>query len=817
MAYFGRLYLDREKDMIVDLSMDNGRMHYTLSTPNHSTGNLITNFARLCELPLSYNSEGLKIIEGEVPCYINAYNETLYILRFGNTKVASIYPDGRIEMKASIPSISKTLMSQTKDYNLSVAKTIIKQYILSDCKFRTDLHAHMNANLEPDTLIALGIFHQIQYPLYYIKKLGLRCSAEQERMLSEKRAEAEKLFSDSPLKGKYLTRKIDDNTFINFADLILGNLKDASYNIPKIRASLTVLKDGQAVFSNLEKVYLYRYVFTKAKKAAYTVDIGNFEEIPDADIVRTIRAIIADRENERYKNNTLFQDKLLWVARSYERQGIKYVEISDTTLVKKTESVMMLKEVHEIMPYILEETGVTIRFLAAIRRIPLTIVKDNVTPSDYLQEAIQVLKATATDPYVAGSDMVGEEINDILELKPVIEELVKIAQDNEAFVIRVHAGESDCLQENVENSIKLVRDAAGDGPMPIVRIGHGIHTPNLRTPKGKELLDVILRNNVVLEFQITSNVRLNNLTSLKNHPLKQYLSAGVKCVQGTDGGALYGTTSIDEQLSLEKLLELSFDEQLQMRKTEDEIIEYSLRAFRDKTELFDAARGEKTVDEYMTALISTKTVPEGVMFLNDSDLDSYAVLKDRISDLPQNMYPVIIAGGSFNNNRHNTVVGKTGKNIIDYLIEHGDPEKMFFVIGHKLLGYERYLMEKNRGRFRVFAIVPSMISSQDKARLTRDDLEIRVSIEPSGMGLYKSFAYEIFKNMRSALIAFDGNSAAANMVQEAKNGRRKCDIYVYERCRLLKMKARSLLGYVKLFDDYDIDIGEMILGNLSLK
>ena len=75
MAFFGRLYLDREKDMIVDLDMRDGRMFYTLSTPNHSTGNLITNFAKVCELPLSYNSEGLKIIEGEVPCYINAYDQ----------------------------------------------------------------------------------------------------------------------------------------------------------------------------------------------------------------------------------------------------------------------------------------------------------------------------------------------------------------------------------------------------------------------------------------------------------------------------------------------------------------------------------------------------------------------------------------------------------------------------------------------------------------------------------------------------------------------------------------------------------------------
>ena len=36
-------------------------------------------------------------------------------------------------------------------------------------------------------------------------------------------------------------------------------------------------------------------------------------------------------------------------------------------------------------------------------------------------------------------------------------------------------------------------------------------------------------------------------------------------VQGTDGGALYGTNSIDEELSLEKLLGLSHEELCRMR------------------------------------------------------------------------------------------------------------------------------------------------------------------------------------------------------------------------------------------------------------
>ena len=250
--YFGQFFLDEEKDIAVDLFREGEELRYALRTPNHNSGNLITNLARLCRLPLEFDEQGLKIIRGTVPSYVNGRNEQLYIFRLGNTKVANIYPDGSVELKASIPAISKALMSQTKDYRLSEGKTIVKTYLFSDCKFHTDLHTHMSANLEPDVLIALGVHHQIRYPLYYIKKLGLKCTPEQTRQLAAARAQAEAVLTDTTLTGKYRDRRIDDNTFINFADLILHNPADAAYNIAKIRISLAVPKDGQAVFADLE-------------------------------------------------------------------------------------------------------------------------------------------------------------------------------------------------------------------------------------------------------------------------------------------------------------------------------------------------------------------------------------------------------------------------------------------------------------------------------------------------------------------------------------------------------------------------------------
>ena len=234
LVYFNKFYLDKEKDIIINLYKSNtDEITYILETPNHNTGNLITNLAKICNVETIKNEKDMKIIKGTIPASINGDNEEVYIFRLGGIKIANIYKD-KIEIKAKIPAIIKTLMSQTKNYKLPIEKSIVKTYILKKSKFRTDLHTHMNANLSPDCLIALGIVHQIKYPLYYIKKINLKLTKKQEEKIYKQREKIEKQFENSELKGKYLIRKIDDNTFINFADFILNN-ENAQYNIEKIR------------------------------------------------------------------------------------------------------------------------------------------------------------------------------------------------------------------------------------------------------------------------------------------------------------------------------------------------------------------------------------------------------------------------------------------------------------------------------------------------------------------------------------------------------------------------------------------------------
>lgn len=801
---FAQFYLDLEKDIIVELYKENDRLFYVLRTPNHHTGNLISNLAKLCDLKLSKDENDLKIIKGEIPAYIDGNNNRIYIFRLGNTKVANIYDDGRIEMKASIPAISKTLMSQTKDYKLDIKKTIIKTYIQEDYKFSSDFHVHMNGILSPDILIALGIYHQIRYPLYYVRKLNLVLTPRQNKQLINQRKKVSKQFENSSLKGKYLERRIDDNTYINFADLILNNIYNMKDNISKIRASLSIMKDGQAVFTNLEKVYLYRYVFTKAIPNEKSIELKNINKISDKQIKESLLQMIEDHSGI-YEDNSLFKDKLLWIARTYRNLGINYVEISDTTLVKPYLAVKMLREVHEVMPKIFKETGVYIRFLAAIRRTPLTIIKDSKTDEDYLSENISVLNSVAIDPYVAGCDFVGEEINDIRELKDAFNHIVRIAKKYPGFVIRIHAGENDSLTDNVYNSIKIVRDClAKKQRMPKLRIGHGLYTANLNSKKGRELIKMIKDNNVTLEFQISSNVRLNNLTNLEAHPLKKYLDKDLDCVVGTDGMALYGTNCIDEQLSLEKLLELNSDDLLKIKNTETRLVEEGILDFKKKEKKFNNLLAKK---EFTDIFINTKKHFKTRSSHQDKYIeDSVVAFKEKIKELPWDRYPIVIAGGSFNSQQRKTKINKRATLFIDELLDKLNPDEVFFVIGDSIDAYEKYLIRHNKKGFKIFAIVPNYVDINDKNRILKEKINIRISPERQ-MGLYKSFNYEIFERRPSIVIAYDGNSAGFNLIQEARNGKGKSSIYIYQNSPLID-KAESLYGYVKIFeaDEYINDV-----------
>ena len=810
-------YLDKEQDIKVNLYKKNeDELAYCIETPNHNTGNLITNLAKVCKLETRQNEHDKRIITGILPASLNADNEEVYIFRLGGIKIANIYANGLIEMKAKIPAITKILMAQTKDYKLSIDKTIVKSYILKKAKFRTDLHTHLNAMLTPDILIALAIKHQIRYPLYFIQKLNLKITDEQSKKLEMYRKALEKRYENSDLRGKAFERKIKDETYINFADLILNNLENAEENIRKIKNSLVLIKDGQAVFTNLDKLYIvYRYVFTKGREAEIKVKYTQkqIDSIPDESVKEHLNQMLEDaKPGNKYENNNILKDKLLWISREYQKQGIKHVEISTTDLVKKGEKgVAFLKTLHEILPLAEAETGVAIRFLAAIRRVWLS--------PDEIREALDVLKAMARSPYVVGSDIIGEEINDIADFRELIAELVKYAvyEDN-SFTIQIHAGENDAFKDNVYSAIECVKAAIPEGAKcPKVRIGHGLYVENLNFEKGKKLMEDMKNMGVVLQFQLSSNVRLNNLSDLQNHPIKQYLDSGVACVQGTDGFGIYGTDTLEEQLASQNLLDLTNEDFMKMRAVEDKILADNEKAFKEKSEAFAKLIKNKSLEQAILDLEEEnfkKSKNKKIKFYFKNNLEASEVLKEKVVALPENKFPVIIAGGSFNTKGRETIINESAKATLKELIDKLDNKKTYFVIGPKMEGYEKAILDLSKEmnkKFEINAIVPKLLSEEEKEKLESKDLDgVCVSTETEELGIYKSFNYEIFERRSSAVIAFDGNSPAYNLIQEAKNGKGKAKIFVNSENNNLKEKANSLNGYVIPFK-YTDSIADKLL------
>jgi len=815
VEFFDRIYLDKEKDIIVNLYRENDdELTYIISTPNHKTGNLITNLARICNIETEKDENDMKIIKGKIPAEINADNEEVYCFRLGGIKIANIYANGDIFIKAKIPAINKTLMSQTKEYKIPVQKTIIKTYIKKREKFRTDLHTHIFANLNSDDIIALGIKHQIKYSMYYIKKLGLKLSDKQANKLFRQRCEIERKYMYEDLPGKMLIRKIDDETYINFADLILNNPNDVEENIAKIRNSLVLIKDGQAVFTNLEKLYLYRYAFLKGKTSEDRIEItkSKIEQITDKDVKNNLLKMMEDSKNEYYKDNSLLQDKILWVAREYQKQGIQYAEISVTWIVRKgEEGAKIMEELHNILPKIEAETGVKLRFLGAFSRTLMT--------EQQLKEGLDAFKVAARSPYVVGSDIIGEEVNDIYKFKPVIKEIVEYAvEQDDGFTVKIHAGENDSLRSNVEKSIACILESVPKGKkMPRCRLGHGLYGIDTETEAGQKLIKTMKKNGVILEFQLTSNVRLNNLTEISLHPLKKYLANDVNCVQGSDGCGFYGTDCMEEQMALTNLLDLSEEDLMKMKNVEDQLLTKNDNYFKIKERKFEEWLNGRNIKD---AILEEQTIEieknkdRDFKIGKDTEVETLEVLGSKVVKLPTDKVPIVIAGGSFNTLGRQTVTSSNGLKLLKELVQNLDNEKAYFVIGHKMEGYEKALLDisKDLGKkFEIDAIVPKKIDKKLATELLENNLNgVCVSTESEELGIYKSFNYEIFERRPSVVVAFDGNSPVSNLVQEAKNGKGKSRIYINDDVESLKEKASYLDGYITKFNFENDDLVSII-------
>ena len=267
------------------------------------------------------------------------------------------------------------------------------------------------------------------------------------------------------------------------------------------------------------------------------------------------------------KNKELFPDLLHSLAETYRDTGVEYAELSYSSFIDDREYMEMI---NEHVPEIEAQTGVKLRFVAGLWRH---------SDKEWNMDDTDRITSIARSPYIVGVDFMGHETNSTETFKDELQMLANYAMGEDPdFTIRVHAGENPMFKNNVKDALRIIYEQheareAADGreyEMPRVRIGHGLYGVD------EETIQLAKEMGAIVEFNISSNLALNNINSISEIPIKKYLDAGVDVVLGTDGGGLYSTTGEQEAL-LAAAAGLEPEDFGKMRQTEAKILEREAR------------------------------------------------------------------------------------------------------------------------------------------------------------------------------------------------------------------------------------------------
>jgi adenosine deaminase len=187
-----------------------------------------------------------------------------------------------------------------------------------------------------------------------------------------------------------------------------------------------------------------------------------------------------------------------------------------------------LRALQRELPALERETGVQLRFLAAMSR------HDDL---EWDLDCLDRIEALAGCRALAGLDFMGHETNSTrafaTQLRAAAERLGRVRP---GFVIRVHAGENPAFPENVRVALECV---AGCGVQ--LRIGHGLYGVD------DDTLEQLRACGAIVEFNLNSNLALNNIQDAGVVPIRRYLERGVPVVLGTDGYGIYQSSVPLEQ------------------------------------------------------------------------------------------------------------------------------------------------------------------------------------------------------------------------------------------------------------------------------
>nr|WP_295783417.1 NUDIX domain-containing protein [Rhodoferax sp.] len=231
----------------------------------------------------------------------------------------------------------------------------------------------------------------------------------------------------------------------------------------------------------------------------------------------------------------LFAPQLWRIAQRAAEVGVRYLELSLSSILEPA----LLTQAHAILPAIEAQWGVSIRFLVALSR------------HDDLEWDLDVLRRTEaclSSRAIVGIDFMGHETNSTRAFLPHLTAAAALATQRVGWVVRVHAGENPAFPENVREAVTALRPLVQDHGLEL-RIGHGLYGVDDVTLTDVAALSSAMRPNggcAVFEFNLTSNLALNNIRTTFDVPLQRVMAAGVEVVLGTDGQGLYRTHVQDE-------------------------------------------------------------------------------------------------------------------------------------------------------------------------------------------------------------------------------------------------------------------------------
>lgn len=503
----------------------------------------------------------------------------------------------------------------------------------------TDLHTHSSAQLTNQALMDLALAHQLSYPVELLEKLNIRLSDE-ERFAVQVGGGFGARFSPTEHE---LPRLVCETQNARCDVIALSALTPA--HRARLTAQLQIPQDMTLSFSDFDRAY-YRFV------------------------------------NPLVKNPALARDIILRIARDYQRNGVRYAELSTASMLNLDENgrARWFGEMITAVRDAERETGVVLRFLIGVPR--------SFGPAKLMAELEKITYA-ARHPLIVGVDLLGYESNRTSDFSAVLSHIAQWARAAEGgrlkpedgwnfqrdFTIRIHAGETGKNSGNVAEAVTIAEHFGVR-----VRVAHAVNEA-LDSSLDARIATLSAQESplVMMEFCPSSNLAYNNIQDLAALPFPRWLACCRSWFLGSDGAGAIQTTPT--QLALAALAAgCRIADLEQMRASEEAFIADAMARHAQKTRAYAKFYSRDGREPDAAFLDGFATHAERInQIMLSAALDP---IHPRLPKRFNGRRPLLIAGASGESFREIAPeVQQQIRAAMQQLVAELDPARVYFVVG----------------------------------------------------------------------------------------------------------------------------------------